>query len=85
MGQRDSHAVLHAGSPARSALFEYFEYFVVSKIHAGSPYLGAWNSSERCERNAKLWRSHTHMQCFTCFASAFRRHAWERDYEAESF
>ena len=41
-GTRDSvlalkiHAVLHAGSPARSALFEYFAYFVVSKIYAGS-------------------------------------------------
>ncbi len=27
----------HTGSPARSALFEYFEYFVVSKIYPGSP------------------------------------------------
>ena len=35
--QRDSPAVLHTGSTVCSALFEYFEYFVVSKIYAGSP------------------------------------------------
>ena len=29
------------------------------------------NSSERSERNPKLWRSHIHTQSFTCFASAF--------------
>ena len=28
------HAVLHTGNSARSTLFEYFEYFVVSFSHA---------------------------------------------------
>ncbi len=31
------HAVLHTGSPARSALFVYLVYFVVL-IHPGSPF-----------------------------------------------
>ena len=54
---KSTHAVLRV-----AALFEYFAYFVVSKItlavlrRSRSPR--PLNSSERSERNPKLWRSH---------------------------